>query len=74
MRATIRQVRELLPHLEEALQEAGQIVVTRRGQAIARLVPLQVMGDAARLLGLRLLHFGASEALPGMDGGPRHRV
>lgn len=39
--ATIRQVRELLPHLEEALQEAGEIVVTRRGQAIAKLVPLQ---------------------------------
>ena len=39
--ATIRQVRELLPHLEEALQDAGEIVVTRRGQAIARLVPLQ---------------------------------
>ena len=39
--ATIRQVRELLPHLEEALQDAGEIVVTRRGQAIARLLPLR---------------------------------
>ena len=38
--ATIRQVRELLPRLEEALQDAGEIVVTRHGQAIARLVPL----------------------------------
>jgi antitoxin (DNA-binding transcriptional repressor) of toxin-antitoxin stability system len=39
--ATIRQVRELLPHLEEALQDSGEIVVTRRGQAIARLLPLE---------------------------------
>jgi antitoxin (DNA-binding transcriptional repressor) of toxin-antitoxin stability system len=39
-KATIRQVRELLPRLEVELQEAGEIVVTRRGQAIARLVPL----------------------------------
>ena len=39
--ATIRQVRELLPQLEEALQDAGEIVVTRRGQAIARLLPLE---------------------------------
>ena len=39
--ATIRQVRELLPQLEQALDEVGEIVVTRRGRAIARLVPLQ---------------------------------
>lgn len=38
--ASIREVRELLPNLEQVLADAGEIVVTRRGQAIARLVPL----------------------------------
>lgn len=35
----IREVRSLLPHLDEVLAREGEVLVTRRGDPIARLVP-----------------------------------
>ena len=37
---TVREMRELLPTIEAALAAEGEIVLTRRGQPIARLVPM----------------------------------
>jgi prevent-host-death family protein len=37
----IREVRGLLPHLDEVLAREGEILVTRRGDPIARLVPAE---------------------------------
>jgi antitoxin (DNA-binding transcriptional repressor) of toxin-antitoxin stability system len=36
---TIREVRAVLPELEQLLREEGECVITRRGQPIARLLP-----------------------------------
>ena len=38
---TIREVRAALAHLEDILAEDGEVLVTRRGQAVARLLPVQ---------------------------------
>ncbi len=37
---TVREMRELLPTIEAALKADGEIVLTRRGRPIARLVAL----------------------------------
>jgi antitoxin (DNA-binding transcriptional repressor) of toxin-antitoxin stability system len=39
-RVTVRQMRELLPDIEAALAAEGEMVLTRRGRPIARLVPV----------------------------------
>ena len=36
---TVRQMRESLPKLEELVAAEGEIVVTRRGRPLARVVP-----------------------------------
>lgn len=38
---SIREVRKELAHLDELVARAGEVVVTRRGQPIARLLPLR---------------------------------
>lgn len=38
---TIRQMRSALTRLDEVLSKEGEIVVTRRGHALARLLPLR---------------------------------
>ncbi|MBK8741158.1 MAG: type II toxin-antitoxin system prevent-host-death family antitoxin [Betaproteobacteria bacterium] len=38
---SIREVRKELAHLDELVAREGEIVVTRRGQPIARLLPLR---------------------------------
>jgi prevent-host-death family protein len=37
---TIRQVRESLGKLDQVLAEEGEVTITRRGDEIARLIPL----------------------------------
>ena len=37
---SVREVRALLPGLEEELARTGEIVLTRRGRPIARLTPV----------------------------------
>jgi antitoxin (DNA-binding transcriptional repressor) of toxin-antitoxin stability system len=39
-RVTVREMRELLPEVEAALRAEGEIVLTRRGKPIARLLPM----------------------------------
>lgn len=39
-RVTVREMRELLPEIEAALQAEGELVLTRRGKPVARLVPI----------------------------------
>ncbi len=36
---TIREMRGALTHLDELLDEEGEILITRRGRAVARLLP-----------------------------------
>jgi len=38
---TIRQAREVLTRLEEELAEKGEIVITRRGRPLAKIVPIR---------------------------------
>ncbi len=37
---TIRQVRSALPRLDEIVAKEGEVVVTRRGQPLARILPI----------------------------------
>jgi antitoxin (DNA-binding transcriptional repressor) of toxin-antitoxin stability system len=37
---TIREARQALSHLEELLSVEGEVVITRRGQPIAQVVPI----------------------------------
>jgi antitoxin (DNA-binding transcriptional repressor) of toxin-antitoxin stability system len=40
-RVSVREVRELLPRIEATLQDEGELVLVRRGKAVARIVPLE---------------------------------
>jgi antitoxin (DNA-binding transcriptional repressor) of toxin-antitoxin stability system len=40
-RVNVREVRELLPRIEATLQDEGELVLVRRGKAVARIVPLE---------------------------------
>jgi antitoxin (DNA-binding transcriptional repressor) of toxin-antitoxin stability system len=37
---TVRQVRAALPAIEDVVARAGEIVITRRGRAVARVLPM----------------------------------
>jgi antitoxin (DNA-binding transcriptional repressor) of toxin-antitoxin stability system len=37
---TVREIRDLLPEIEEALRAEGELILTRRGKPVARLVPV----------------------------------
>jgi antitoxin (DNA-binding transcriptional repressor) of toxin-antitoxin stability system len=37
---TVREMRELLPEIEQALRTEGELILTRRGKPVARLVPV----------------------------------
>jgi antitoxin (DNA-binding transcriptional repressor) of toxin-antitoxin stability system len=43
-RVTVREMRELLPEIEAALEAEGEIVLARRGRPIARVLPLPERG------------------------------
>ncbi len=43
---TIREMRGALTHLDELLDEEGEILITRRGRAVARLLPVRRRGAA----------------------------
>ncbi|HEY1207710.1 MAG: prevent-host-death protein [Bryobacteraceae bacterium] len=40
---TVRQVRSALPRIEEVVAHEGEIVITRRGHAVARVLPMQAV-------------------------------
>jgi antitoxin (DNA-binding transcriptional repressor) of toxin-antitoxin stability system len=50
---TVRQVRSALPHIEEVVANEGEIVITRRGRAVARMLPVQGIPRLPSLAGLR---------------------
>ncbi len=39
-----REMRNVLPHLDEYLADEGELVITRRGKPIARLLPVGEAG------------------------------
>ena len=43
---TIREARQALSHLDEILAAEGEITITKRGKAVARVIPL---GGAMRI-------------------------
>lgn len=38
---SIREVRSALSHLDDLLAEAGEVIVTRRGRPLARILPIR---------------------------------
>lgn len=59
---SVRELRQVLPRLERLLEVEGEVAVTCRGRAIARLVSLKAIRRAPSHLELR-------EAMPLMDVG-----
>ena len=59
---TIREMRGALTHLDELLAEEGEILITRRGRAVARLLP-------ARRRGAPPSHVKLRAAMPRMAEG-----
>ena len=41
---SVREMRAALSHLDELVAEAGEVVVTRRGRPLARIVPIRPRG------------------------------
>ena len=41
---SVREIRCALPHLDELVAEAGEVIVTRRGRPLARIVPIKPRG------------------------------
>lgn len=50
---SIRAMREALPSIEETLKEEGELLIARRGQVVARVLPLQPKTTLPSLRGLR---------------------
>ena len=50
---TIREMRGALTHLDELLAEEGEILITRRGRGVARLLPARRRGAAPSHVELR---------------------
>jgi prevent-host-death family protein len=41
---SVREMRAVLPHLDEVVAAAGEIVITRRGRPLARVLPARGRG------------------------------
>jgi prevent-host-death family protein len=52
-RLNIREARQSLPQLEKILTEEGEITITRRGEPIARVVPVNRIREIPSHHGLR---------------------
>jgi len=52
---SIREIRSALPHLDKLLAEAGEVVVTRRGRPLARIVPIRRTEGIQPLIQLRAI-------------------
>jgi prevent-host-death family protein len=50
---SIREIRIALPHLDELIAEAGEVIVTRRGRPLARILPLRSKGGIPPLAEFR---------------------
>jgi prevent-host-death family protein len=50
---TVRQVRSALPRIEDVVDREGEIVITRRGRAVARVLPIPGLRRAKSHAALR---------------------
>jgi prevent-host-death family protein len=50
---TIREMRSALPHLDDLIAEAGEVIVTRRGRPLARILPIRPQGGMPSRAALR---------------------
>lgn len=50
---SVRDIRAMLPSLEEVVAREGEVVVTRRGKAIARVLPVAPVRKMPTLATLR---------------------
>jgi antitoxin (DNA-binding transcriptional repressor) of toxin-antitoxin stability system len=50
---SVREMRAVLPRLERLLEAEGEIVITRRGQAVARILPTAPAGGIPSRVALR---------------------
>ena len=51
----IREIRQELSHLDELLATEGEVIVTRHGKPIARVLPMETAAPARRLPSLKWL-------------------
>jgi prevent-host-death family protein len=62
---SIREVRQDLPHIDDLLAVEGEVIVTRRGKPIARLLPLETAAQVRKPLSLKWLRDQAvCQAIP----------
>lgn len=52
---SIREIRQDLPRIDELLAAESEVIVTRRGKPIARLLPLEPAAPARKLPSLKWL-------------------
>lgn len=52
---TIREIRQDLPRIDELLATEGEVIVTRRGKPVARLLPLEPAVPSRKLPSLKWL-------------------
>jgi antitoxin (DNA-binding transcriptional repressor) of toxin-antitoxin stability system len=50
---SVREMRAVLPRLERLLEAEGEIVITRRGQPVARILPTAPAGGIPSSVALR---------------------
>ncbi len=64
---SIREIRSQLPRLDELLSQEGEILITRRGKPIARVLPVTRAKVMSNHAGLRAL-------MPRLSRGSEHYV
>jgi antitoxin (DNA-binding transcriptional repressor) of toxin-antitoxin stability system len=68
-------MRAVLPRLEHLLETEGEIVITRRGKPVARILPTAPEGGIPSRVALRRqmdrLDIGSEESIRGRSGCPR---
>ncbi len=63
-RLSIRDLRSILPRLSELVEEEGELVITRRGTPIARILPMRSRGGMPSHAELRLRTQKLSSSAP----------
>ncbi|SKA67889.1 prevent-host-death family protein [Thiothrix eikelboomii] len=74
MEMSIREVRQQLSQLQTVLEKAQEIIITRHGRPLARIVPVVALRKKpthAKLRALQPLHHIASETLIRADRDER---
>lgn len=74
MEMSIREIRQQLPQLQTVLEKAQEIVITRHGKPLARIIPVsqtRKKSSHAKLRALQPRHQVASEVLIRADRDER---